>query len=330
MRFLVLGGTSFVGRHFVDAALEGGHDVTLFNRGKTNADLFPAAERRTGDREASDLGSLKTGEWDAVVDVNGYVPRIVREAAELLSGRAGSYCFISTGSVYGDLSAAAIDEDSPLHAEVEASVEEVTNETYGPLKVACERTTQEVFGDRALVVRPGIVAGPHDPTNRFTYWARRLARGGTVLAPSRPDQPVQVVHARDQGDFILELLTSETHGVFNSVGPDQPVTFADLLDACARAAGTEYEAKWAGDDFVREHKVLLPLALPESGEMDGIFLISNERGRKAGLRNRDLVETAADTLAWQGAPAEGAVGTIEPEMFASAEREAELLALLRP
>lgn len=328
MRFLVLGGTSFVGRHFVDAAIEGGHDVTLFNRGKTNAELFPSVERRTGDREASDLDSLKEGEWDAVVDVNGYVPRHVRESAELLHGRAGSYCFISTGSVYADHSLASIGEDAKVHDEVDASVEEVTNDSYGPLKVACERTTRDVYGDRALVVRPGIVAGPHDPTGRFTYWVRRLARGGKVLAPARHDQPVQVVHARDQGNFILELLTTATHGTFNSVGPDVPVTFADLLDACARAAGVEYEAAWVSDDFAREHKVMLPLALPQSGTMGGIFRISNERGRKAGLVNRDLVDTAADTLAWQGKPADGAFGTIEPEMFPSPQREAELLALL--
>jgi len=319
MRFLVLGGTSFVGRHFVEAALNGGHDVTLFNRGKTNAELFPAAERRTGDRQASDIDSLKSGEWDAVIDVNGYVPRIVRETAELLHGRVGTYCFISTGSVYADLAAESIDEDSPLHTEVDASVEDVTNESYGPLKVACERTTSEVYGDHALIVRPGIVAGPHDPTGRFTYWVRRLARGGKVLAPARPHQPLQVVHARDQGDFILGLLTAGKHGVFNSVGPDGAVTFSDLLDACAQAAGTTYEVAWAGDEFASEHKIQLPLALPASGAMDGIFLISNARARNAGLRNRDLADTAADTLA-SDAPV--------PEMFPSTEREAELLALL--
>jgi 2'-hydroxyisoflavone reductase len=323
MEFLVLGGTSFVGRHFVDAALDGGHDITLFNRGQTNADLFPNVEKIHGDRYESELDGLKTGEWDAVIDVNGYVPRHVQESADLLKGRVGTYCFISTGSVYSELNAPGIDEDAPLASLDDPTVEEVTNESYGGLKVLCERIVLDGYGDHGLIVRPGIVAGPHDPTDRFTYWVRRMARGGKVLGPPRPDQPVQVVHARDQGDFILSLVASATPGVFNSVGPDDPATLGELIEACRQAAGTTAEVVWTPEEFLREHQVNVQLALPASGEMDGIFRISNERGKANGLRNRSLTDTAADTLAWDKTR-----GDSEMPGSPTAEREAELLAKL--
>ena len=322
-RLLVLGGTSFVGRHFVEAALEGGHEVTLFNRGQTNADLFPTAEKRHGDRSASELDSLRAGEWDAVVDVNGYVPRVVREASELLAGRVCTYCFISTGSVYSELDAPSIDEDAPVAKLDDPTTEEITNETYGGLKVLCEQAAHE-FSGGTLIVRPGIVAGPYDPTDRFTYWVRRLARGGKVLGPPRPDQPVQVVHARDQGEFILKLLTDKVTGVFNSVGPDDPITFADLIEGCRQAAGTEAEVVWADGKVLRDNEVQLPLVLPPSGEMDGIFRIDNSRSRAKGLGNRSITETAADTLAWDRTrpQSEGMAGLPTPE------REAEVLLAL--
>ena len=296
MRLLILGGTSFVGRHIVDAALAGGHDVSLFNRGTTNPDLFPECEHLHGDRYASELEALKTGEWDAVVDVNAYIPRHVREAVDLLTGRIGAYCFISTGSVYSELGVDSIDEDAPVYEATDPTTEEVTGETYGPLKVLCERAAEE-FSGRTLIVRPGIVAGPHDPTGRFTYWVRRLARGGQVLGPPRAEQPVQVVHARDQGDFVVQLLADGVSGNFNSVGPDDPATFADLVEACRVAAGSEADVVWRGG-------AMLPLTLPPDGSMDGIFRISNERAKAAGLRNRSLEETAADTLAWDRAEGE--------------------------
>jgi 2'-hydroxyisoflavone reductase len=323
MRILVLGGTSFVGRHFVEAALDGGHQLTLFNRGQTNAELFAGVEKRHGDRYASDLAALETGEWDAVVDVNGYVPRHVRESIDLLRGRVGTYCFISTGSVYPDLSTPGLDEDAELGTLDDPTVEEVTDETYGPLKAMCEQAVKDGFGAGALIVRPGLVAGPHDPTDRFTYWVRRMAQGGTVLGPPRPQQPVQVIHARDLGEFTLRLVTSSTPGVFNAVGPDDPVTMAELMEACRQAAGTEADVVWAPEPFLREHDVNLQLNLPTSGAYEGVFQISNRRGKDAGLHNRPLIETAADTLAWDrtrgGAGMDGSP---------TAEREAELLAKL--
>ena len=319
MRLLILGGTSFVGRYITQLALDDGHEVTLFNRGLTNSSLFPSAEKRRGDRDTSDLASLATGEWDAVIDVNGYVPRHVREAVELLSGRVGRYCFISTGSVYTSYDAPVNDEDSPLAQLADPTVEEVTDGTYGGLKVLCEQVVQASFGAQALIVRPGIVAGPHDPTDRFTYWVRRLARGGRVLGPERPDQPVQVVHAGDQAKFVLGLIASSTGGVFNSVGPDDAATFADLIDACRIATGVDAEMVWLPDAFRQQHEVALPLALPASGDYDGLFRISNQRGRTHGLRNRPLRRTAEDVLDWDA-------GRDDPLAFELApEREVELL-----
>ena len=317
MRLLVLGGTSFVGRHIVEAALDDGHEVTLFNRGVTNADLFRECEHRRGDRDTGDLQSLSTGEWDAVVDVNGYVPRQVEAVASHLAGRAGTYCFISTGSVYADLTVDTIDESAPVKEGGDPNADSWTVSSYGPLKVLCERAASSFDGD-TLVVRPGIVAGPHDPTGRFTYWVRRMARGGRVLGPPRTDQPVQVVHARDQGDFVVRLLRDGATGTFNSVGPDDPVTFADLLEACRLAAGADHEASvvWAGGA-----PLPLPLVLPADGSMDALFRVSNARSRAAGLRNRPLVETAADTLAWDraaGAPPIDAGPTAEEEAAALA------------
>jgi 2'-hydroxyisoflavone reductase len=320
LRVLVLGGTSFVGRHIVEALLARGHDVTLFNRGRSAPDLFAEADHRTGDRDSGDYGSLSTGTWDAVVDVSAYVPRHVREATAALDGRASRYLFISTGSVYDPAGVDDGSEDATRHAP-ERGTEEVTNDTYGPLKVACEDDVLDAFGDRATIVRLGIVAGPHDPTDRFTYWVRRMAAGGQVLVPDRADQPVQVIDARDAGSFVVTLLQDGTSGTFNAVGPAQDVTLGELWAACAAAAGTSPDLVTVTDDFLDEHAVpALPLVLPRGAGLEGLFRRSAERARAAGLRQRPLEDTAVDTLHWdreRGAPA--------MERYLSPEREAEVL-----
>lgn len=299
MRFLVLGGTSFVGRHAVAALLERGHAVTLFNRGRTAPGLFDDVEQRVGDRDSGDYAALAEGEWDAVVDVSGYIPRHVQQAVDAVDGRVGRYLFISTGSVYDPASLdAGTDEDAP-RLPAERSTEEVTAETYGALKVACEDDVLSAFGDRATIVRPGVVAGPHDPTNRFTYWVRRLSRGGPVLVPDRDDQPVQVVDARDLAAFVVTLLEEGTAGTFNAVGPAEPATLADLWAACATAAGTAPELVPVDDAFLSEQDAPpFPLVLPADRDLDGLFRRDAARGRRAGLRQRPLEATARDTLAW--------------------------------
>jgi 2'-hydroxyisoflavone reductase len=300
MRMLVLGGTSFVGRHIVEAALAAGHEVTLFNRGKTNPGLFDQLEQRHGDRQTGDYASLADGQWDGLVDVNAYIPRAVREAAAAVDGRVGHYTFISTCSVYANTQSGPVAEDHEVEELEDPASEAVTNETYGALKAACERQAAESFGGAGVhvtVIRPGIVAGPHDPTDRFTYWVRRAARGGQVLAV-RPDQPVQVVHARDQADFVVKATAECLADTFNTTGPTEPLATAGLIAACAEAAGADVEVVWVDEDFMKEHQAYVPLYLPRAIDRDGLFQCSSAKALAHGFRNRPIGDTAADTLAW--------------------------------
>jgi 2'-hydroxyisoflavone reductase len=304
MRLLVLGGTSFVGRHIVEAALAAGHEVTLFNRGKTNPGLFPQCEARTGDREAGDYASLADGRWDGVVDVNAYWPRAVREAEAAVAGRAGHYTFISTGSVYAEVGDGPLTEDHARAQVDDPATEVVDNDTYGGLKTLCEDEAVAAWGEGSVaIVRCGVVAGPFDPTDRFTYWVRRGTRGGPALAV-RPDQPVQVVHGRDVGDFVVRAAAEGLTGPFNCMGPTEPVDMAGMLAAC----GVD-EPVWVSEAFMREHKAYVPLYLPSAMGVDGLFRGSIDRALAHGFRNRPLAETAADTRAWdQGR--EGASGDL--------------------
>ena len=291
MDVLVLGGTSFVGRAIVDALLVGGHTPTLFSRGRTGPELFPELNRLVGDRERGDYGALAGGSWDAVVDVSGYVPREIAQAGEALSGHQGRYLFISTGSVYDQLrSVDVITEESPRLAP-RRDTEDADAEAYGPLKVACEDDVQARWGDRATIVRPGIVAGPHDPTDRFTYWVRAAARGGRVEVPGRLDQPVQVCDSRDLAVLVVALLEADQGGVYNAVGPREPVTLRTVVTTCAAALGTSVEV------VETEHREGFPLVLP-SPEWDVMFRRSAARAYAAGMPATPLEQTARDVLAW--------------------------------
>ena len=316
MRILVLGGTSFVGRAVVERAQSGGHALTLFSRGRTGTELFPQVERRTGDRDTGDYASLAGGRWDAVVDVSAYVPRHVREAADAVGASTGRYLLISTGSVYDRTSAQAPMTEDAARLPAEHGTEEVTSATYGPLKVACEDETWSRFGDRAVVVRPGVVAGPHDPTDRFTWWVRRAARGGRLAFAGRPDQPVQVVDSRDLAHLVVRLLEDGGSGTYNAVGPAEPVTLAGVVAACAEAAGTSVEVVEVDPSAVEP---ALPLVLPDAGH-DVLFRRSAARARAAGLPATPLAQTAADVLAWDR-------GRGEPplQVGISEEQEARLL-----
>ena len=316
MRVLVLGGTSFVGRAVVDDLIERGHEPSLFNRGQSHPELFGQLPKLAGDRESGDYSALSNGEWDAVVDVSAYVPRHVRQAGEAVAGRYGRYLLISTGSVY-DFSKGAdrIDEAFP-RLPAEWDTETITNETYGPLKVACEDVVNDRDGERGTIVRPGIVAGPYDPTDRFTYWVRRAARGGRVALAGRPEQPVQVVDSTDLARLVTRLLEDDRSGTYNAVGPADPTTMAGLVQTCAAAAGATVQLV-ALDPAVLEEP--LPLVLSQPG-YDAIFTRSAAAARAAGMPGTPLEETAAAVLAWdrdRGEP---------PLMVGlSAEREAELL-----
>ena len=317
MRILVLGGTSFVGRAIVADALGRGDDVTLFSRGRTGGELFPEVARAVGDRDTGDYDALATGSWDAVVDVSGYVPRHVQQAVAAVGERAGRYLFISTGSVYDREQAGdGLTEDSP-RLPPERNTEQITGETYGPLKVACEDDVLRLLGERATVVRPGIVAGPHDPTDRFTWWVRRAARGGAVALPGRPDQPVQVVDSRDLARLVMTLLADDRSGTYNAVGPEQAVDLAGLVGACAAAAGTQAQVVAVDAAAVEPG---FPLVLPDPS-WDVMFRRSASAARAVGLTSTPLGTTAADVLAWDRDR-----GTPPLAVELSPAREAELLA----
>ncbi|MEU5428908.1 NAD-dependent epimerase/dehydratase family protein [Streptomyces olivoreticuli] len=291
MRILVLGGTSFVGRAIVEDALRNGAEVTLFNRGRTGTGLFPDVPRRIGDRDTGDYAALGEGSWDAVVDVSGYVPRHVGQAMEALGDRVGRYLFISSHAVYARAGVGpGSDEDTPRRAPVR-DTEELTEATYGPLKVACEDDVLARYGARATVVRPGKVAGPHDRADSFLYWVRRAARGGRVALPGRPEQPVQVVDSTDVARLVVRLLLDDRPGAFHAVGPAEPVTLGGLIETCARAAGSEVEIVPVDPASVPPG---FPLVRPDWSTQQR----SAARARAAGLPATPLAVTAADVLAW--------------------------------
>jgi nucleoside-diphosphate-sugar epimerase len=291
VRILVLGGTSFVGRAIVEDALRTGADVTLFGRGKTGPDLFGDLARLIGDRDTGDYAALGAGRWDAVVDASGYVPRHVGQAMDALGERAGRYLFISSHAVYQhDGVGPGSTEDTPRRPPVR-DTEELTNDTYGPLKVACEDDVVARYGARATIVRPGKVAGPHDWQRGLTYWVRRAARGGRVAVPGDPRQPVQVIDSRDLTRLVVRLLTDDRSGAFHAVGPATPVTLGGVVETCARVAGTEV-------DIVPVPMAMAPPFFPLVRTDWPAQQRSPARARAAGLPATALAVTAADVMAW--------------------------------
>jgi 2'-hydroxyisoflavone reductase len=328
MRILIIGGTRFLGRHLVGAALARNHEITLFNRGKSNPDLFPQLETILGDRE-TDVEKLKGRIWDAVIDVAGYVPRIVRLSAEALEPNVSRYVFISSISVYQDFKKVGIDESDPVGKIEDETVEEITGETYGPLKALCEKAVQNLYGERALIVRPGLIVGPDDPTDRFTYWPVRVARGGDVLAPQKPEAPIQVVDVRDLADFIIKLIQENASGIYNATGPDYELTMGELLDVSKQVTGSDANFRWASVEFLNQNKVEswsdMPTWVPDDEEGAGFSRLDVSKAIQAGLKFRALEETVRDTLEWaQTRPSDHAW-----RAGLTAEREAQVLAVLR-
>jgi len=296
VQLLILGGTKFLGRAVVEAALDRGHEVTLFNRGRTNPELFPDAERLRGDRD-TDLSALSGRSWDAVVDTSAYVPQQARSSAEALAAAAGHYLFVSSLSAYADPSH-PLDEESPL-AEREQDqpddrlLEDFSN--YGALKVLCERAAAEGFGGPTAIVRPGLIVGPHDPTGRFTYWPHRVARGGEVLAPALPDTQVQFIDVRDLGEWIVHLCEERSEGPFNATNHD--VTWKALLETCREVTGSDAEVVWIDPEFLIEQDVGQWMELPMwLYEHAGLHATDVSRAVAAGLTFRPLDQTVRGTL----------------------------------
>jgi 2'-hydroxyisoflavone reductase len=322
VRLLVLGGTKFLGRAAVEAALARGHDVTLLNRGRTNPDLFPEATKLVGDR-TGDLAALAAGEWDAVIDPSGYVPHVVRASAELLADRVGHYVFVSSISVYADLSGPR-SEDDALAELGEAARDElaVDYSNYGALKALCEQEVTRLYAGRSAVVRAGLIVGAHDPTGRFNYWPHRVARGGDVLVPGPPERQVQFVDVRDLGSWLVDLGERRTAGTFNATRPG--VSWGELFDGCARVTGSGARPVWVSDDFLLEQGVEqwleLPLWIADPGA-PGMHQVAVGRALAAGLVVRPLDETIRAALAEAEPTAEAGLAP---------ERETQLLAALGP
>ena len=298
---LVLGGTGFLGPHLTAAALAGGWKVTHFNRGKRDADGVPGVETLHGDRKGQ-IDALRGRQWDAVVDNTGYIPKYVKQSAELLAPNAGYCLFISSISAYAGF-AAPNDETSPTGKLANIDEEKVTGETYGPMKALCESYTMQAFADRASVVRPGYIVGPLDPTDRFTYWPVRASRGGEMLAPGTPQDPVQVIDARDLTAWMLRLVERRTTGYFNAVTRPRQYTIGDVVRASLDASpGNDTRVTWVPETFLfrqwKPEEVDLPPWSPMSGEFAGASLTSSERAHAAGLATRPLAETVRDTLQW--------------------------------
>lgn len=305
LKLLILGGTGFLGPQFVEAAIQRGHTVTLFNRGKTNPKLFPDLEKLQGDR--NDKGSLKVFEgrkWDAVVDTSGYVPKQVRDVCAILAPNIGHYVFISTCSVYKDNSKPGIDETAEVAVTADPETQKVTETTYGPLKALCEKAAEDAMPGRVSNVRPGLIVGPGDPTDRFTYWPVRVAKGGKVLAPHASSEQIQLIDVRDLGEWLVRLCETRAAGVFNALGPspDHPLTIGATLDACKRESKSDAEFVWVDEAFLEKHKVSawmdLPAWAPNRGETAGFAAMRNDRAAKAGLTLRPIAETARATLDW--------------------------------
>ena len=330
MKLLILGGTLYLGRHTVEAARARGHEVTLFNRGRTGPDLFPEVERLRGDRDG-DLGALRGRSWDAVIDPSGYLPRTVRASNAVLRDAAGHYTFISSINVYADRTRPGLTEDDPLAPLPEAAPETVTGETYGPYKALCEREVTDAFPGRSAIVRAGLIFGPHDSTERSQYWPLRLARGGEVLAPGRPARPVQLVDVRDLAAWLVLLAETRTPGTFNGTGPGRTLAMEQFLATGRAATGSDARLTWMDDAFLLERKVgpysEMPLWVPE--ENQAFESVSVARAIAAGLRFRPLADTLRDTLAWARTlppgPRERRVQGVSIPAAMTREREAELL-----
>lgn len=296
MKILVLGGTRFVGRHIVEGLHASSHLVSVFTRGKSPDELPPEIERIHGDRNngAAGLDMLVGHSWDACIDVSGYTPRQVRASAELLWGKVGRYVFVSTVSVYAELSRVPVDEHDPLLPEAAEDVTGVTNETYGPLKVTCERIVSDLYGDRCTILRPQIVAGPWDPTARHTYWVQRAMQEGPMLAPGDGEDPVQVVDARDIARFAGRVVDGGISGTFNMGGPR--MTWRAFVALLGQA-----DVVWVPSEVIDASGLTgaqVPLFVPRGSGYAGVMDVSHARAEAAGFTTTDPSTTIADTRAW--------------------------------
>jgi len=327
LRILILGGTGFIGPQEVEYALSRGHTVTLFNRGRTNPELFPDVEQLRGDRNG-DLKALEGRSWDAVIDNPATLPRWVRDSAQLLKDSCERYLFVSTISVYAGYAQVGMDETAPVATIDDPTVEQITGTTYGPLKALAEKEAERAFPGRATIVRPGLIVGPGDRSDRFTYWPARIDRGGEVLAPGDPTDPVQIIDARDLGAWMIRLVEDGVSGVFNATGPASPLSIAEMLYGIKAVTTSDAQFTWVDADFLAAQEVRpwghMPVWVPPQGDMAGFARVNCSKAIAQGLTFRPLAETARDTLEWHRARPEAEKQNMRAGL--PAEREAAVLA----
>ena len=337
MKLLIIGGTKFLGRYLVESALARGHEITLFNRGLTNPDLFPGVEHLQGDRHR-DLEILRNRQWDACIDTCGFTPDAVRKTVEILADSINHYTFISSQSVYADYSQPNQDETAPAATTNEDLNDETDAETYGARKAACERAAEDAMPNRVLSLRAGLIVGPNDYIDRFPYWIKRVSEGGETLAPASPDRPVQLIDVRDLAEWNIRMVEEGKTGVYNATGPDYKLTFGEFLETCQAASGSEANFTWVSEEFLLTNDVKpwseIPVWFPGE-EGVNFFSIDCRKAFASGLKFRPLIETAKDTLRWNATRNETKEEPQRPLVAAQGqiglqpERERELLRLWR-
>ncbi len=340
LRILFIGGTGFIGPHMVRRAMARGHTVTLFNRGRTNPHLFPDVEKFRGDRDGG-LDVLRGKSWDAVIDTSGYVPRVVRDSAELLRDNVHRYLFISTGDAYADFIKIGIDEDYTLDT-IDDPTNEEPSKNYGPLKVLCEKAVLDTYPDRSTILRPGWIIGAGDYNSISPYWPVRVHDGGEVLAPGDPTDPLQIIDPHDLARFVIKILEEDINGIYNTVGPEAPMTMAEFLYGIRAVTSSPVRFTWVPADFLVEMDVGamtdMPIWFPPRDDYPtpapfepgakGFHQINGQRAIAAGLTFRPLAETARDII--DEFLARGETWESRPRRFGlSREREAEVLAAWR-
>ncbi len=328
LKILILGGTGFIGPHQVEAALGRGHEVSIFNRGKSGPEMFPQIENLVGDRN-DDLEALKGRKWDAVIDNSGFVPRWVKQSAELLSGSVGHYLFMSSISVYADTATADQSENATLHALAHPADEEATTKNFGGMKALSEKYVTDSFKNSSTLLRPGLIVGPGDPTDRFTYWPVRVFQGGEVLAPGTPSDPIQCIDVRDLARWTIEAIEHKHYGAYNVTGPYHQMTMGQFLEIVKDTTNADAHFVWVPSEFLKSEKVVplseLPLWVPPNSDSAGFVRMDVSKAVNAGLTFRPMAETVQDSLAWYRTVSPGE----EITAGLSRAREAELLAKWR-
>ncbi len=324
MTILVLGGTGFLGPHVVEYAVARGHTVTLFNRGRTNPHLFPDLEKLQGDRRASQIDSLRGRKWDAVIDPSAYFPRVVHEAMDILAQNIGYYMIVSSISVYANTSQPGIDETAPVGRIDDPSSEEVRL-YYGQLKALAEEAAEQRMPGRVNRVRPGLIVGPGDPSDRFTYWPVRVQQGGEILSPGDPNDPVQYIDVRDLAKWMVHATEQRITGIFNATGPDYPTTVAEMLYGCKAVTGGDARFTWAPADFLEANGVQgwlhMPVWVPPVGDYAGFARIDCGKAIKEGMTFRPLAEIVRGTLDWWATLSDQRRARLAPDTDFPAEGE---------